>query len=178
MICLILIGLNKWTLKDVFCDRWSFPWEKRITNERTDRQTRTRIVLFSFVKIIKIMAETVSTVVRFKDNRLSSITPLPLTTEINDRSVFQRRIYLVLGVCILISLVLPNIFDIYHAKEDFAYHLLFIFHASSFVVEFLLVLVLMCVRLACLLLFFISTAIFRSKSSRKFLISIELFCFV
>lgn len=78
------------------------------------------------------MDEKVSTIVRFKDNRRSSMTPLPVMTEINDRSVLQRRIYLVLNAFIVIVIVLPNIFDIFLEKEDFAYHLLFMFHASSF----------------------------------------------
>lgn len=72
----------------------------------------------------------VNTVVRFEDNRLSSLAPLPVSIETNTRSVFQRRIYLTVGVLILIVIVLPNVFDIYHKKEDFAYHLLFIFHAG------------------------------------------------
>lgn len=104
----------------------------------------------------------VNTVVTFGDNRLSSILPLPVINETNDRSVVQRRIYLIFAVFISIVIVLPNIFEIYHEKNDFAYHLLFIFHTSSFfpISRFPL-----CIsfRLACLLLFFISTAIFRSK---------------
>jgi hypothetical protein len=79
----------------------------------------------------------VNTIVTFGNNRLSSIPPLPIMIKNNDKSSLQRRLYLILGVLILIIILLPNMLSIGKDHDDFAYHLLFIFHASSFICSLL-----------------------------------------
>lgn len=72
----------------------------------------------------------VNTIVTFGNNRLSS-TPVVIKT---DGTIFslQRKIYLITGVFLLSIIVIPNILSIANNQDDFAYHLLFIVHASSF----------------------------------------------
>jgi hypothetical protein len=70
----------------------------------------------------------VNTVVRFENNRLS---PVPVVIKNANQSSFQRRLYLIIGIILLIIILIPNILSIQNDYDDFAYHLLFIFHAST-----------------------------------------------
>jgi hypothetical protein len=103
----------------------------------------------------------VNTVVTFGNNRLPSIPPVPMVIINENQSSLQRRIYLIIGICLLISILIPNILSISNDYDDFAYHLLFIFHASM--LKFSFVILLFIYLVDCLGLFFISTAIYRSK---------------
>jgi hypothetical protein len=118
----------------------------------------------------------VNTVVTFGNNRFPSIPPVPIVIENDYQSTLQRRIYLIIGIVLLISIIIPNILAISNDYDDFAYHLLFIFHASTF--EFFLISPFFLINLVgCLGLFFISTAIYRSKYP-VFLFSIEKFSII
>jgi len=75
----------------------------------------------------------VNTVVTFGNNRLSSVPPLPIVIKDDNKSYLQRRLYLIFGILILMIILLPNILSIKNDHDDFAYHLLFIVHASSFI---------------------------------------------
>jgi hypothetical protein len=77
----------------------------------------------------------VNTVVTFENNRIPSVTPFPVVIEKNNRSSLQRRIYLIIGILILTIILIPNILSIEKDYDDFAFHLLFIVHASSFFVS-------------------------------------------
>ena len=101
----------------------------------------------------------VNTVVTFGNNRISSAPSFPVIIEQTNKSSLQRRIYLITGILILIIILIPNILLIENDPDDFAFHLLFIVHASllrfsSFSFIYFL---------GFLLLFFISTAIYRRK---------------
>ncbi len=76
----------------------------------------------------------VNTVVTFGNNRLSSVPPLPTIIKDDNKSSLQRRLYLIIGILVLIIILIPNILSIEHDHDDFAYHILFIVHASSLLV--------------------------------------------
>ncbi|CAF0836496.1 unnamed protein product [Rotaria sordida] len=86
----------------------------------------------------------VNTIVTFGNNRVSSVTPLPIVVKIDKKSSLQRQIYLIIGILVLIIIVIPTILSIEKDPDDFSFHILFIVHASF------------------LLLFFISNTIYRN----------------
>ena len=73
----------------------------------------------------------VNTIVTFGNNRISSVTPLPLEVKTDNNSSLQRRFYLIIGILALIIILLPTILSIEKDHDDFTFHLLFIVHASS-----------------------------------------------
>jgi hypothetical protein len=72
----------------------------------------------------------VNTVVTFGNNRMSSVTPLPV---LNKADNFQRRLYLIIGILGLIIILVPTILSIGKDHDDFIFHLLFIVHTSSLI---------------------------------------------
>ncbi|CAF2938918.1 unnamed protein product [Rotaria sp. Silwood2] len=86
----------------------------------------------------------VNTVVTFGNNQVSSVTPLPIMVKIDNKSFLQRRLYLIIGILVLIIILIPTILSIKKDPDDFAFHILFIVHAGF------------------LLLFFISNTIYRN----------------
>ena len=110
----------------------------------------------------------VHTVVRFENNQLPSNSPMPVVINDENRSAFQRRVYFIVGIVLLIGILVPNILAIPNDYDDFAYHILFIFHASTF--RFSSLRGFLHLRPAgCLGFFFVSTAIYRSEYSFVFL---------
>jgi hypothetical protein len=79
----------------------------------------------------------VNTIVTFGNNRLSSVPPLPIMIKNDNKSSLQRRLYLIIGILVLIIILLPNILSIKDDHDDFAYHILFIVHASSLILSLL-----------------------------------------
>ena len=93
-----------------------------------NRQKRFNSYLFFDLNKHYIM---VNTVVTFGNNRIPSATSFPVVIDKTNQSSLQRRIYLIIGILILIIILIPNILLIEKDPDDFAFHLLFIVHASS-----------------------------------------------
>ncbi|CAF3911913.1 unnamed protein product [Rotaria sp. Silwood2] len=72
----------------------------------------------------------VNTVVTFGNNQVSSVTPLPIMVKIDNKSFLQRRLYLIIGILVLIIILIPTILSIKKDPDDFAFHILFIVHAD------------------------------------------------
>ncbi|CAF0913592.1 unnamed protein product [Rotaria sp. Silwood1] len=72
----------------------------------------------------------VNTVVTFGNNRVSSDAPLPIIVKTDHKSSLQRRLYLIIGILILIIILIPTILSIGKDPNDFAFHILFIVHTN------------------------------------------------
>ncbi|UJR30484.1 hypothetical protein I4U23_018017 [Adineta vaga] len=79
----------------------------------------------------------VNTIVTFGNNRLSSVTSNSVVMKSNNSLSFQRQIYLILGIIILSTILLPNIFAIKTDHDDFTFHLLFIVHSCFLILFFI-----------------------------------------
>ncbi|CAF3440759.1 unnamed protein product [Rotaria socialis] len=86
----------------------------------------------------------VNTIVTFGNNQVSSSTPFPIIVKTDNKSILQRRLYLIIGISTLIIILIPTILSIEKDQDDFTFHTLFIVHASF------------------LLIFFVSIAIYRN----------------
>ena len=76
----------------------------------------------------------VNTVVTFESDRISSSMTPPLAKAISTdaHAVWSRRLYLAFGILLLIVILIPTGLSIGKDRDDFAYHLLFIVHSSSY----------------------------------------------
>lgn len=74
----------------------------------------------------------VNTTVRFENNHNPTTNSNSSSTRISfpKPTYYQEYVYLITGICVLIILCIPNIFSMIRGYEDFAYDLLFMFHAS------------------------------------------------
>ncbi|CAF5131841.1 unnamed protein product, partial [Rotaria magnacalcarata] len=73
----------------------------------------------------------VNTIVTFGNNQVSSSTPFPIIVKTDNKSILQRRLYLIIGISTLIIILIPTILSIEKDQDDFTFHTLFIVHASS-----------------------------------------------
>lgn len=104
----------------------------------------------------------VNTVVTFENSSVSPGTSIPFTIKTNDRSILQRRLYLIIGIVVLITILIPTILSIETDHEDFPFHTLFIVHTSSLLYFVSFSHISEKSYLGFLLLFFVSIAIYRS----------------
>ncbi|CAF5143939.1 unnamed protein product, partial [Rotaria magnacalcarata] len=72
----------------------------------------------------------VNTIVTFGNNQVSSSTPFPIIVKTDNKSILQRRLYLIIGISTLIIILIPTILSIEKDQDDFTFHTLFIVHAN------------------------------------------------
>lgn len=74
----------------------------------------------------------VNTVVTFGNNQSSSVATMPVVIDADiDSSSRGRRLYLIVGLFLVMIILFPTIVSMKQDRQDFAYHLLLIVHCSE-----------------------------------------------